>query len=70
MTPSDNMSYFASSNMPAAPIPTQIHIVTMPYRVYERLRIFANKREVNTALFAPVWWPSAMAPHSDLFFEG
>ena len=48
--------------MPAAPIPTPIHIVTIPYLESGRLLISDNSLPVNIAPVAPSGCPSAIAP--------
>src|SRR5580704_2222962 len=49
------------SNIPAAPMPPPMHMVTMPYRAFLRC-----KSRISVAVsFAPVQpsgWPSAIAP--------
>jgi uncharacterized membrane protein len=47
------MCYLTYSKIPAAPIPTPIHMVTIPYRVSGRFFISDNKRPTNIAPVAP-----------------
>src|SRR5699024_10205199 len=56
--------YLTYSNIPAAPIPTPIHIVTIPYFDSGLRFLSASSLAVSIAPDAPSGWPREIAPPS------